>query len=600
MWSSSLLSGRWLRYELRTQHTLFGARAGYTRLLRCWRQRVAAVVTAVGGSRYDCVVVGGGHNGLVCAAYLARGGRSVLVLEAADEVGGAAVTREFSPGFRVSACAHLLHSMSDTMMRDLRLEDHGLTFSAREMTTVALSPDGGSIALGATTVTASGLASSATAPLAPGAATSLARGLASPLSSGPTAVDVAAYPGYVGLMNRLAQALRPLFDSVPPRLGTDAWADKRALLQLGWQIRRLGRHDMRELLRIGGMNVFDLLKDNFQSPLLQGALGFDAVLGTNFGPRSPGSVFTLLYRLASAAEAHGKEGGGAPFSQPKGGLGALSYALAGAAAAAGAEVRTSAAVERILVRNHRVAGVKLSSGESIAAAAVISNVDPKATFLRLLGTEYLDAGFTRRVSHLRTRGVAAKLHLALDCLPRFTGVSLDALSGRLLIAPSLEYLERAFNHSKYGEFSSAPAIEITVPTVNDPSLAPAGKHVLSAVVQYAPYMLKAGWDAGRQQFADLLVDTIGQYSPDLAKSIVCAQLLAPPEIEREFRITGGHWHHAELALDQFFMMRPVPGAAQYQTPVDGLYLCGAGCHPGGGVMGTAGRNAARQVLGQAA
>jgi phytoene dehydrogenase-like protein len=536
------------------------------------------VVTPVGGSRYDCVVIGGGHNGLVCAAYLARGGRSVLVLEAADEVGGAAVTREFSPGFRVSACAHLLHSMSDAMIRDLRLEKHGLTFSAREMQTLALSADGGSVALGATALTAS----------------------ATPLASGAMVDDAVAYPGYVALLNRLAQALGPVLDSVPPRLGTDAWADKRALLQLGWQIRRLGRHDMRELLRIGGMNVFDLLKDNFKSPLLQGALGLDAVLGANFGPRSPGSVFTLLYRLAGAAAAHGKDGGGASLAQPKGGLGALSYALAGAAVAAGAEVRTNAAVERIIVRDHRAAGVQLASGEMICADTVISNVDPQATFLRLLGAEHLDAGFTRRVSHLRTRGLAAKLHLALEDLPRFCGVSPEALGGRLLIAPSLEYLERAFNHSKYGEFSSAPAIEITIPTVNDPTLAPAGKHVLSAVVQYAPYTLKAGWDAGRRQFADLVVDTIERYSPDLSRSIISAQLLAPPDLEREFRITGGHWHHAELALDQFFMMRPVPGAAQYQTPVDGLYLCGAGCHPGGNVMGTAGRNAARQVLGQAA
>jgi phytoene dehydrogenase-like protein len=224
---------------------------------------------------------------------------------------------------------------------------------------------------------------------------------------------------------------------VPPRLGTDAWADKRALLQLGWQIRRLGRHDMRELLRIGGMNVFDLLKDNFESPLLQGALGFDAVLGTNFGPRSPGSVFTLLYRLAGAAAAHGKDGGGASLAQPKGGLGALSHALAGAAVGAGAEVRTNAAVERITVRDHRAAGVQLASGEMISADNVISNVDPQATFLRLLGAEHLDAGFTRRVSHLRTRGLAAKLHLALEGLPRFIGVSPEALGGRLLIAPSL-------------------------------------------------------------------------------------------------------------------------------------------------------------------
>jgi phytoene dehydrogenase-like protein len=515
--------------------------------------------------RYDCVVIGGGHNGLVCAAYLARGGRSVLVLEAADEVGGAAVTREFAPGFRVSACAHLLHSMSGAMIADLRLDDHGLTFVGHELQTVALSANGEPLVLGAT---------------------------------------AAAYPDYLALLNRLAKALHPMLDRVPPRLGTDAWGDRRALVQLAWQIRRLGRRDMRELLRIGGMNVYDLLQDNFESPLLRGALGFDAVLGTNLGPRSPGSVFTLLYRLAGAVGAQGKEREGGSsvrsLAQPRGGLGALSRALGAAATAAGAEIRTGTAVERIVVRAHRAAGVQLTSGEIISSDTVISNVDPQATFLRLLGAENLDAGFTRRVSHLRTRGLAAKLHLAMDRLPQFKGLTADMLGSRLLIAPSLDYLERAFNHSKYGEFSAAPAIEITLPTVNDPTLAPAGRHVLSAVVQYAPYNLKKGWEGERRQFSDLVIDTIEQYAPGLRESVTAVQLLAPPDIEREFRITGGHWHHAELALDQFFMMRPVPGAAQYQTPVDGLYLCGAGCHPGGGVMGTAGRNAARQVLGQAA
>jgi phytoene dehydrogenase-like protein len=555
------------------------------------------------GARYDCVVVGGGHNGLVCAAYLARGGRSVLVLEAAEEVGGAAVTREFAPGFRVSACAHLLHSMSHAMVEDLRLEDHGLTFAAREMLTVALSADHGPLWLGARAASGVATAPGAVAGVAAagGGAVPGAAGVAAAGAAVLSPADTAAYPSYVALLDRFAKALRPVLDTAPPRLGTDAWVDRRALLQLGWHIRRLGRTDMRELLRVGGMNVYDLLKENFESPLLQGALGFDAVLGTNFGPRSPGSVFTLLYRLAGAVAARGKEGGGALMTtQPAGGLGALSRALAAAAVASGATVKTGTSVERILVRDHRAAGVQLTSGEVITADAVISNVDPQATFLQLLGAEYLDAGFTRRVSHLRTRGLAAKLHLALDDLPQFTGLASDALGGRLLIAPSLDYLERAFNHSKYGEFSAAPAIEITLPTVNDPSLAPAGKHVLSAVVQYTPYTLKAGWDRGRQEFADLVIKTLERYAPGLTKLVIAEQLLAPPDIEREFRITGGHWHHAELALDQFFMMRPVPGAAQYQTPVDGLYLCGAGCHPGGGVMGTAGRNAARQVLGRAA
>jgi phytoene dehydrogenase-like protein len=527
-------------------------------------------------SRYDCIVVGGGHNGLVCAAYLARGGRSVLVLEAADEVGGAAVTREFAPGFRVSACAHLLYSMSQGVMKDLSLEKHGLRFAAREMPTVALSADGGTLVLGP-------------------------RGLLGPSAAASSERHTGAYTGYVALLNRLAKALHPMFDSVPPRLGTDAWADRRALLQLGWRIRRLGRDDMQELLRIVGMNVYDLLQEHFDSPLLQGALAFDAVLGTNFGPRSPGSVFTLLHRLAGAASGPAGE---APLAQPEGGLGALSRALASAAAASGVEIRTGTAAQRIVVRDHRAVGVQLPSGEVVAADAVISNVDPRATFLNLLGAEHLDAGFTRRVSHLRTRGLAAKLHLALEELPEFRGVSADLAGARLLIAPSLDYIERAFNHSKYGEFSAAPAIEITLPTVTDATLAPAGKHVLSAIVQYAPYSLKngreEGWDQGRRELTEVVVKTLEQYAPGLRKSIIAAQVLAPPDIEREFRITGGHWHHAELALDQFFMMRPVPGAAQYQAPVEGLYLCGAGCHPGGGVMGLAGRNAARKVLGEAA
>jgi phytoene dehydrogenase-like protein len=252
------------------------------------------------------------------------------------------------------------------------------------------------------------------------------------------------------------------------------------------------------------------------------------------------------------------------------------------------------------VQEDRVHGVTLQSGEAIPAKIVISSCDPKTTFLGLLGSEHLDTGFVRRVTHLRTRGLAAKLHLALDALPAVTGLPAAALAGRLLIAPSLEYIERAYNHAKYAEFSSEPILEITVPSVNDASLAPPGKHVLSAIVQYAPYHLASGWQHERQRFTDLAIDTIEHYAPGLRRLISGVQVLTPVDIEKEFRITGGHWHHADLAFDQFFLVRPLPGAAQYQTPVAGLFLCGAGCHPGGGVMGTAGRNAARQVLTRAA
>jgi phytoene dehydrogenase-like protein len=227
---------------------------------------------------------------------------------------------------------------------------------------------------------------------------------------------------------------------------------------------------------------------------------------------------------------------------------------------------------------------------------VVSSADPKTTFLRLLGARHLDTGFVRRVDHIRSRGLAAKLHLALNRAPSFAGASEADVRGRLLVAPSMQYLEHAYNHSKYGEFSAQPAMEVTVPTVNDPSLAPAGQHVLSAIVQYAPYALKQGWESGRQQFMDAALDALERAAPGLRGSVVAAELLTPADMEREFRISGGHWHHGELAFDQFLMVRPVPGAAQYRTPVEGLFLCGAGCHPGGGVMGIAGRNAARQVL----
>jgi phytoene dehydrogenase-like protein len=357
------------------------------------------------------------------------------------------------------------------------------------------------------------------------------------------------------------------------------------------RVRALGRSDLRELLRIGAMNIYDLLEERFQSPLLKAALAFDAVLGTNLGPRSPGSVLPLLYRLAAEA---GADNGG--LCQPRGGVGAVTQAIAHAARAAGAEIRTSAGVRRLLVTDDHVSGVELESGEAFTARIVASNADPKTTLLSLLGPEHLDAGFVRRITHLRTNGLAAKLHLALDGLPRFPGVTERALTGRLLVAPSLDYLERAFNSSKYGEVSAHPSLEITLPTVNDPELAPKGHHVLSAIVQYAPHTPRAGWDRVREPFLAATLAAIEAHAPGLRSQITALELLTPHDIEQQFRIRGGHWHHGELSFDQFFMVRPVPGAAQYRSPVPGLFLCGAGAHPGGGVTGLAGRNCARQIL----
>ena len=457
--------------------------------------------------------------------------------------------------------------MPAALIAELGLAGHGLEYAATALPTTALSAGGAALAIG----------------------------------------DVEALGGPFGgrrarlaRVRRATQALRARCctdcSAAPaPRLGTRAWSDKLALATLGLKVRLLGRRDMREFLRIVGMNAYDLVADEFETELVRGALGFDAVLGTNFGPRAPGTVLTLLYRLAAESAA-----GPQALAQPRGGMGALTQALARAAGAAGATIRTSAPVARIQVSEDRAAGVVLESGEEIAGRTVISNADAKTTFLRLLGAEHLDTGFVRRVDHFRSRGVAAKLHLALDRLPAFAGTTPRALGGRLLVAPSADYVERAWNHSKYLEWSAEPALEITLPTVNDPGLAPAGRHVLSAIVQYAPYAPAGGWAAQRHPFTDAVLGVLEAHAPGLKASVLAAELLTPADLEREFRMSGGHWHHGDLAFDQFYMVRPVPGAAQHATPLAGLYLCGASCHPGGGVMGLAGRNAARRVLAEAA
>jgi phytoene dehydrogenase-like protein len=512
--------------------------------------------------RFDAIVIGAGHNGLTCAAYLARAGRRVLVLEAAARVGGAARTREFAPGFRSTACAHLLHALHPKVWRELRLRRHGLRLAARGLATVALTPSGDAIHLDGNK------------------------------ADGVSPEDSAAYAAFRRQMLRFARQLQPLLEATPPRLGTDDWADRRTLMRLGWAIRSLGRDDMREFLRIAAMNVADLLDERFDSDALKGALAFDAVLGTNLGPRSPTSVLPLLYRLTGRI---GRQQGA--LALPRGGMGAVTEALAKAATAAGAVIRTKAAVERILVDDDdRAAGVVLDSGETIAADVVVSNADPKRTFLDLVGPTHLDTGFLRRVRNIRMRGTVAKLDLALDGLPAFAGLDEKDLGQRLLLTGGIAALEDAFNPAKYGGVADSPALEITVPTVHDPGLAPDGQHVLSALAIYMPYDLRGGWDPARDRVAEALVDRIAAVAPDIRQRIVEKHLQTPADLESRFGLTGGHWHHGELAFDQLFMLRPVPGAAQYATPLPGLYLCGAGTHPGGGVSGIPGRNAARRIV----
>ncbi|MFQ5985421.1 MAG: phytoene desaturase family protein [Alphaproteobacteria bacterium] len=521
-----------------------------------------------GGASFDAVVVGAGHNGLVCAAYLAKARRKVLVLEAADEVGGAAVSRAIHPGYTVSRCAHILHHLHPRVAADLGLARHGLSLTARDLATVALLPDGEHLLLS-------------------GDATATRDSLARFSPS-----DAERLPRFQARLSRLAAALRPFLARTPPEVALDDWSDRWELLRLGFAVRRLGRADMRELFRIIGINAADTLDEAFESDALKGVFAFDSVLGGFLGPRSPNSVFALLYR--AAGETAGRRGA---LGHPKGGMGAVAGALAAAARSFGAELRTGAPVASIDVKDSKAVGVVLESGAEIAASAVVSNADPRRTFFDLVGADHLDTDFARRIGHIRMNGTAAKVNLALGGLPDFNKLGPMMQEARLVVAPSVDFVERAFDDAKYGRVSAEPVMEITIPSLHDPTLAAPGGHVMSVIVQFAPYALSEGsWDERREAFGDRVVEALAGCASDLPGKILAREVLTPFDLEREFRLTGGHWHHGELALDQAFTLRPVPRFARYRAPIDNLYLCGAGCHPGGGVMGAAGANAAREIL----
>ncbi len=515
--------------------------------------------------RLPVVIIGAGHNGLVCAAYLARAGRRVLVLEAGTRIGGAAITREFALGYKVSAVAHLLHLLDPTIARELALAGHGLSYAKTALRTVALSMQGEPLIISGSEI----------------------------LGNGISAADRSAFGLYHARMQKFSRFIARQHGRVPPRLAFSSWRDALPAAALGVDLRRLGKRGMREFLRVATMNIYDVLEDTFENPLLKGALALDGVLGAKLGPRSGNTVYGALYRNSGSLD-----GQGGVLALPRGGMGAVSDALASAARAAGVEIRCGSTVSQVIVKDGRATGVRLKQGTDIGAECVVSNADPRTTLLQLLGARHLEAEFARRVQHLRIAGNAAKLHLALRAEPEFRGVRPDQLGERLLIAPDMAYVESAFNPAKYGEFSAQPVFEITLPSLHDPSLAPAGQHVLSAIVQYAPYDLKGGWARCKSAFLSAIMAVLEQYAPGIGGLVLHTELLTPEDLEQQFHMAGGHWHHGELALDQFMMLRPVPGAAQYAMPVDGLYLCGAGCHPGGGVMGSAGRNAARVILGK--
>ncbi len=511
---------------------------------------------------YDVIVVGAGHNGLVCAAELARAGRKVLVLEANETPGGAAVTREFADGFSVSGCAQWLYQFNPEVEKKLSLGSHGLRLAAQNLDSIALGSDGGHITLSGNTVSGASI----------------------------TVEDQAALKEFNRLTNKFSTLLAKLFAVRPPAVVEGNLSDRWNMLKLGLGLKLMGREDMSEFMRLILINMYDVMEERFDNDQLKALLSIDGILGTHMGPRSPNSVFTYLYRRV------GEVFGYAGPAVVEGGMGTLGKALAASAQAAGAEIRFASRVTSIDMEAGEMSGVTLVTGDRIKSDLVISGADPVTTFKKLLGFRHVEAGVARRVSQIRMQGSAAKLHLALDEMPSFTGLSEAEHGQRLVIAPDMNYLERAFNSAKYGEYSIAPAMDISIPTVHDASLAPEGKHVLSAIVQYAPYELRGGWDGAREQLVLKLIAQLDQYAPGLADLVTASELLTPLDIEQEFHINGGHWHHGELSLDQVLMMRPFPGASQYATSVPGLYLCGAGTHPGGGLMGLAGHNAAAEIL----
>jgi len=512
----------------------------------------------------DAIVIGGGHNGLVAATLLARSGRTVQVVEASGTLGGAARTEEFAPGFRVSPVAHLLNRLDPDVARVLRLDEHGLSFGTGISPTVTLS--------------------AGTAPVI------LHGGYGERLDGVPGG-EAAAWADLRALLLRQTGILKRFLGGPPPTFGELNRKDLMAFGGAGLALVRLGRTEMRDFMRMVLMNVADVADEHLTDNRLKGLLAFDATVGHHLGPRSPTSLLGLYYRLAG--EAAGSAGAQIV---PKGGMGAVADALVRAAEAAGVTMRTGTPVGRIAVDDGRATAIELESGETLSAPIVVSAINPRTTFLDLVDVRALDIGFVRKLRNVRMAGNVAKLHLALDRPPDIDGLAADLQTGRMVIAPTVDYVERAFNPAKYGEFSDQPAMEITLPSLSDPALAPDGACVLSAVVQYAPYALREGWASGKPKFLEKTLAQLEAAIPGIGKLVRHAELLTPADIEERYRMPGGHWHHGELQADQMFVSRPVPGSPGYDTPVDGLYLCGAGTHPGGGVSGLPGFNAARHIL----
>jgi phytoene dehydrogenase-like protein len=516
---------------------------------------------------YDAIIVGAGHNGLVTASYLAKSGLKTLVLEAREIAGGGAVTEEIHPGFRCSTLDHATGPVASQVVTDLNLARHGLEMITPEARVLALALDGGSLCV----------------------YNDVRRTLSEVEKF--SANDARSYPEFVDSFSRIGRVLAPLLSMTPPSIDQPTKTDLWHLGKVGLAFRGLGKKDEYRLLRWAPMAVADLASEWFETELLRATVAARGIYGAFAGPWSAGTSLGLLWQAAMDGSALGSA------SYPKGGTGGLAQALANAAKAAGAEIRTSARVAQISGAYSDNPKVVLESGEEIEARAVVSNADPRTTFLKLVDPIDLEPGFLLKMRNYRAPGIVAKMNLALDGLPSFRGVEDTAkLSGRIHIGPEIDYLERALDAAKYGEFSTAPYLDISIPSLGDPSLAPAGKHVMSIHAQFAPYKLKNGdWTTRGEEFASNVINKLEAYAPGIREMIVAGDVITPHDLEQKYGLSGGHIHHGEQTLDQFFTFRPLIGWAQYRTPLKRLYLCGAGTHPGGGLTGLPGANAAREI-----
>ncbi|HTS76724.1 MAG TPA: NAD(P)/FAD-dependent oxidoreductase [Bryobacteraceae bacterium] len=519
---------------------------------------------------YDAIVIGAGHNGLVAAAYLARAGRKVLVLESRDLVGGCAVTEELWPGYRVSTAAYLSSLMQEKVVRDLELARFGYTVDAKDPAFFSPFPDGSHLFMW----------QDREKTLAEIARFSRR--------------DAEAYPRYEAHLEKLARVVEALLLVTPPEFPPRARSLPEYLKLLG-AARGLSRREIVGLVKIFTQSAADFLDEWFESGQLKVTLATDGVIGANGGPRSPGTAYILLHHCMGGVNGHRGLWGFV-----RGGMGAISNAIAASARAHGAEIRTGAPVAKILVKNGRATGVALESGEEIHASVIASNLDPRRTFLKLIDASDLDADFLDSIRQFRSEGTSLKMNLALSGLPEFKtvpGAPGPQHRATMHICPSMDYIERAWDDAKYGRPSHAPLIEMTIPTMYDASLAPPGRHIMGIFLQYAPYTLtESNWDQLREPYSQRVLDVIEEYCPNIRSIILERQTLTPFDLERRFGLTGGNIFHGEMSLDQMFVMRPVAGWAQYRMPLKGLYLCGSGAHPGGGVMGAPGHNAAKQIL----